>query len=77
MMKKHKTVFLLAGLATLLIASCGSRWNRDTGPRFPITCQGTPSVSDYHLTEKGDLLINGEKCKFFRTQGKPGKRKKS
>ena len=33
-------------------------------PRIPVSCSGPPSKGDYLITARGDLLINGDKCKF-------------
>ena len=76
MLKTPLSLLLLAALAAFLLAGCGNRWQPNSGPRFAVTCQGTPTAGDYLETQRGDLLINGEKCKCFRMQGKPAKRPK-
>lgn len=77
MLKTSTALFGVFGLTALLLVGCGNRWQPSNGFRYTVTCQGAPTAADYHLTEKGDLFINGEKCKFFRSQGKSGKRKKN
>ena len=46
---------------SILITSCGIRHHSQ---RIPVTCSGPSSKEDYLITARGDLLINGEKCKF-------------
>ena len=50
-------------LLSLSIAFSGCRM-RQQSPRIPVSCSGPPSKDDYLITAKGDLLINGDKCKF-------------
>ena len=57
-----KIVLTMFGLSlSVVIASCGMSKNAH---RIPVTCSGPPDKTDYLITERGDLLINGEKCKF-------------
>ncbi len=77
MLKTSTALFGVIILTALLFVGCGNRWQPNSGTRFAVTCQGPPTSADFLDTQRGDLLINGEKCKFFRPQGKSGKRKKS
>ena len=57
-----KIVLTMFGLSlSVVIASCGMSKN---ALRITVTCSGPPDKADYLITESGDLLINGEKCKF-------------
>ena len=49
---------------------------RQQSPRIPVSCSGVPSKDDYLITARGDLLINGDKCKFKFPQNRKGKNKK-
>ena len=64
-------------LSTSIIFSGCQRYQRyQTTPRIPVSCSGVPSKDDYLITERGDLLINGDKCKFKFPQNPKGKNKK-
>ena len=66
---------LFWGIMIFSISSCiGPRpYARNEG-RFRIVCQGPPVGSDFLYTERGDVLINGEKCKF-RDPPLPGRKR--
>jgi hypothetical protein len=61
-------------LSTSIVFSGCQRYQ--TTPRIPVSCSGVPSKDDYLITERGDLLINGDKCKFKFPQNPKGKNKK-
>ena len=71
-------VFLLSVLVlvSLSIVFTGCRM-RQQAPRIPVSCSGAPSNDDYLITARGDLLINGDKCKFKFPQNRKVKNKKS
>ena len=57
-----KIVLTMFGLSlSVVIVGCGMSKNAH---RIPVTCSGPPAKADYLITARGDLLINGEKCKF-------------
>ena len=62
-------------LVSLLIIFSGCRM-RHQSPRIPVSCSGVPSKDDYLITARGDLLINGDKCKFKFPQNRKGMDKK-
>ena len=62
-------------LVSLSIVFSGCRM-RQQSPRIPVSCSGVPSKDDYLITERGDLLINGDKCKFKFPQNPKGKNNK-
>ena len=70
--------FLLSVLVfvSLSIVFSGCRM-RQQSPRIPVSCSGVPSNDDYLITVRGDLLINGDKCKFKFPQNRKVKNKKS
>ena len=49
---------------------------RQQSPRIPVSCSGPPSKDDYLITARGDLLINGDKCKFMFPHNRKGMNKK-
>jgi hypothetical protein len=61
-------------LSTSIVFSGCQRYQ--TTPRIPVSCSGVPSKDDYLITERGDLLINGDKCKFKFPQNPKGKNNK-
>ena len=63
-------------LVSLSIVFSGCRM-RQQSPRIPVSCSGVPSNDDYLITVRGDLLINGDKCKFKFPQNRKVKNKKS
>ena len=63
-------------LVSLSIVFSGCRM-RQQSPRIPVSCSGVPSKDDYLITARGDLLINGDKCKFKFPQNRKVKNKKS
>ena len=63
-------------LVSLSIVFSGCRM-RQQSPRIPVSCSGIPSKDDYLITARGDLLINGDKCKFKFPQNRKVKNKKS
>ena len=71
-------VFLLLGLVfvSISIVFSGCRM-RQQSPRIPVSCSGVPSNDDFLITARGDLLINGDKCKFKFPQNRKVKNKKS
>ena len=71
-------VFLLSLLVfvSLSIVFSGCR-GRQQSPRIPVSCSGVPSNDDYLITTRGDLLINGDKCKFKFPLNRKVKNKKS
>ena len=62
-------------LLSLSIVVSGCRM-RQQSPRIPVSCSGPPSKDDYLITARGDLLINGDKCKFRFPQNRKGMNKK-
>ena len=62
-------------LVSLSIVFSGCRM-RQQSPRIPVSCSGPPSKDDYLITARGDLLINGDKCKFRFPQNRKGMNKK-
>ena len=70
--------FLLSVLVfvSLSIVFSGCRMRQQL-PRIPVSCSGVPSNDDYLITARGDLLINGDKCKFKFPQNRKVKNKKS
>ena len=62
-------------LVLLSIVFLGCRM-RQQSPRMPVSCSGVPSKDDYLITARGNLLINGDKCKFKYPQNRKGKNKK-
>ena len=70
-----RVVFLsVLVLLTLSIVFSGCRM-RQQSPRIPVSCSGNPSKDDYLITARGDLLINGDKCKFRFPQNRKGMNK--
>ena len=71
-------VLLLSVLVfvSLSIVFSGCRM-RQQSLRIPVSCSGVPSNDDYLITARGDLLINGDKCKFKFPQNRKVKNKKS
>ena len=69
--------FLLSVLVfvSISIVFSGCRM-RQQSPRIPVSCSGVPSNDDYLITVRGDLLINGDKCKFKFPHNRKGKNKK-
>ena len=69
--------FLLSALVfvSISIVFSGCRM-RQQSPRIPVSCSGVPSNDDYLITARGDLLINGDKCKFKFPQNRKGMDKK-
>ena len=63
-------------LVSISIVFSGCRM-RQQSPRIPVSCSGVPSNDDYLITARGDLLINGDKCKFKFPQNRKVKNKKS
>ena len=63
-------------LLSLSIIFSGCRM-RQQSPRIPVSCSGPPSKGDYLITARGDLLINGDKCKFRFPQNRKGMNKKT
>ena len=63
-------------LVSLSIVFSGCRM-RQQSPRIPVSCSGVPSKDDYLITARGDLLINGDKCKFKFPQNRKVKNIKS
>ena len=53
-------ILMMVVLSCLFITGCRGRHT----VRMAVMCNGNPEKQDYLLTERGDLLINGEKCKF-------------
>ena len=49
---------------------------RQQSPRITVSCSGSPTKDDYLITTRGDLLINGDKCKFRFPQNRKGMNKK-
>ena len=71
-----RVVFLsVLVLLSLSIVFSGCRM-RQQSPRIPVSCSGPPSKDDYLITIRGDLLINGDKCKFRFPQNRKGMNKK-
>ena len=65
---------LVLVLLSIVFSGCQMR---QQSPRIPVSCSGVPSNDDYLITARGDLLINGEKCKFKFPQNRKGMNKKS
>lgn len=65
----------ITALLALMFAFSGCRVPQTT-PRIPVTCSGAPTKDDYLITVRGDLLINGDKCKFRFPQNQKVKFKK-
>ena len=64
---------LLLILLSIVFSGCRMR---QQSPRIPVSCSGVPSKDDYLITARGDLLINGDKCKFKFPQNRKGMDKK-
>ncbi|MDP6730950.1 MAG: hypothetical protein QF675_13295, partial [SAR324 cluster bacterium] len=67
------SVLVLVSLS-IVFSGCGRM--RQQSPRIPVTCSGAPTKDDYLITVRGDLLINGDKCKFRFPQNQKVKFKK-
>ena len=61
---KSFDIKLLIYTCFLSIVFTGCTFQRGPTSRIPVMCEGKPQKDDYLITEQGDLLINGEKCKF-------------
>ena len=62
---------------SIVFSGCQRYQRYQTSQRIPVSCSGPPAKGDYLITTSGDLLINGDKCKFKFQQNRKGKNKKS